>query len=259
MKHYGLVGRTLRHSKSKLLHNIIYRHAHIDADYQYIEIENITELENATSSLDGFNITIPYKETILTSYSCEKHTALNAINTIYKHNGTLEGYNTDIDGFLETLKRNQVPLDLPVSILGYGGAALAVIEALKQYGYNEIIVYSRRILKSEDSMLTFKTYEHFKPDNKGILIHTTPLGTTPNLDTVLPPELLAGFSIYIDLVYNPQITPFLAIGRKAGKPVINGLEMLVFQAIRAVEIWEKTIITNDQREAILKEFIDVCD
>jgi len=169
--------------------------------------------------------------------------ATGAVNTIVLKGDELRGYNTDVAGFIEPLKKRMPQLaGLRVAVLGAGGAARSVTWALKQEGA-EVVVYARRLEKARllgeefgvDSMpMSGATFAGFD-----IVVNTTPLGTAGagNGELSVTREQMAGVDLAYDVVFNPIETVFLKRASEAGCIVIGGLEMLIAQALNQMELW----------------------
>ncbi len=240
MKNYGLIGFPLTHSFSaRYFAEKFGKEGIKDASYKNFPLESIEELPDLIQSekLDGFNITIPYKEAVieyLDSIDADAE-AIDAVNCVKITNGKLKGYNTDVYGFRESL-RNFIGERSPKAlILGTGGSSKAVSHALSELDIPYTFVSRRK--KAE-----WYTYADLKPvvlETYQLIINTTPLGMFPNMDgyVPLPYDALTGEHYLYDLIYNPAETQFLKMGREHGAHTKNGMEMLHLQAERNWEIW----------------------
>ncbi len=235
MKYYGLLGEKLGHSYSCQIHNYIYNQFHIDATYHLIECQEneligyIQKLKDGIYS--GFNVTIPYKKAIISYLDGidEKAKQIGSVNTVYLKNGKAYGTNTDYDGFLETLKHYQIDAaKKDCFILGTGGASLAVGAVLKDFGGNCIFV-SRTPKNDEIS------YRALKEKKIDILVNTTPVGMYPNVDeSPVSKEIAQRAKVVMDIIFNPKQTKLLCDANSK----MNGLHMLISQAIQAEKIWQ---------------------
>lgn len=261
MEFYGLFGESLSHSLSPELHKSIYHKTGIEAAYKTFPFPP-TQLQQAVEgirvlSLTGVNVTIPYKEKIIPYLDeldpfAEK---LRAVNTVQNQNGKLVGYNTDYAGFgLIFTRRNWKLKDKSAVILGTGGAAKIVEAYLIDQGVKQIIIVSRSPEKYKDTPITtYTSYNNIQSLSGDFLINTTPVGMYPNVDdTPVTESTIQRFGTLVDLIYNPQETKFLSLGHHHNKQTANGLDMLVGQAVRAVEIWETLSI----EERIIDELIE---
>lgn len=235
-KRYGLVGKSLKHSLSPLIHQSFFEHFNIDGFYELIEIEE-NEVEKVVKDLRnqkyvGINITIPYKTSFLPylDYLDENAKAIGSINTIKVKNGKLYGYNTDYDGFLYLLKKANInPKGLDCYILGTGGASLACKKVLLDLGAKSV----NRVSRSQK--MEAISYEELATRNIDLLVNATPVGMYPLVnDSPLNENIIKNTKLGIDLIYNPVQTKFL----KELKSNFNGLPMLLYQAYKAEEIWQ---------------------
>lgn len=237
MKKYALLGKKLSHSYSKLIHEYIFQKFSWNASYSFWELEE-KESERAIlmareKKLDGFNITVPYKEALLSQIDSIDEVAkrIGAINTIAKENNKMIGYNTDCFGFQKMLEYFSIDVNAKkIIILGTGGASKAVAEALRLLGTTSIQFVSRSPIGTQLS------YDEYLEGD--ILINTTPVGMYPDKNiSPVSKRIFSHFETAIDLIYNPKETQFLLDAKSLGLFTINGLFMLVAQAIRSEEIW----------------------
>ncbi|MCY6369989.1 shikimate dehydrogenase [Clostridium ganghwense] len=245
---YGLLGEKLTHSFSPQIHSEIFKKISIDGHYQLFEVEkkNLVDAVAGLKALKvrGVNVTIPYKVEVmkfLDSIS-EEAEKIGAVNTICLKNGKSIGYNTDYYGFGMMLNRFNVNLNNKVAvILGTGGAARAVLQYLIDNGVDEVILVSRNKEEGKTKFKDFKviSYEELNSVNRlDIVINSTPCGMYPNIEnSPLSKDIISKFNIAIDLIYNPKETLFLKYAKETGLKVINGLYMLVDQAVKAEELW----------------------
>lgn len=241
---FGLVGKNISYSFSKAHFTKKFEDLNLpDYTYENLDFQEISELSNFIKNnpnLKGLNVTIPYKETIIPFLDTlsKKASEIGAVNTIrLTKNGKLKGYNTDYYGFQKALKPLLHSHHKKALILGTGGASKAVAYALKQLGikfnYVSRISTGNSIDYSHIDAATFREYQ--------IIINCTPLGTYPNTNVCpeIPFHYFTSKHIAFDLIYNPAETLFLQKAKEQGAIVKNGLEMLVFQAEKAWEIWNK--------------------
>ncbi len=244
MRKFGLIGEHLPHSFSgKYFAEKFLREGIADCEYSLYELPRIEDLEpllSSTPEIEGFNVTIPYKQQVmryLASLSAEAK-AVGAVNCVRREADGWVGYNTDVVGlrnslldFLDDTKPSHA------LILGTGGAALAAEYILQELGIEYTIV-SRT--KSEKQITYSEITAEVIECNK-LIINATPLGTFPNTDTSpdIPYEHITPDHYLFDLVYNPPLTKFLASGESRGAKICNGTEMLIGQAEAAWEIWNR--------------------
>lgn len=241
---YALIGKPLGHSFSANFFNEKFKREHINNRYilaQLDEISDVTLLLEDHPDLQGFNVTIPYKQQIipyLDSLSDEAREigAVNVVKVEFKDGKRyLKGFNSDAIGFRESI----VPLIKPemkrALILGTGGASHAVDYVLRSLGI-ETVKVSRR---PSDGVLTYDDLTKEVMNEHLIIVNTTPLGTWPETDACpeIPYDFITPGHLCFDLVYNPETTTFMKKAAEYGATVKNGLEMLHLQAIGAWKIW----------------------
>ena len=241
MKTYGLIGKSLSHSFSKKYFTEKFdNQGLIDSEYINIEIETIEEFVEKVKELNpqGLNVTIPYKKAILPLLDDLDEVAkeIGAVNTIVFKNGKLKGYNTDAFGFHQSIKPFFKSHHERALILGTGGASKAVEYVLKQYGV-DVMFASRN--DSKDNVLNWNDINENAIKHHLLIINCTPLGMFPNIASkpVIPYSALTERHLLVDLVYNPDETLFLKLGKENGAKVINGLTMLQQQAEKSWRLW----------------------
>lgn len=246
MRLYGLIGRPLGHSFSKAFFTEKFQREGIDAQYLNFPLQTIEELPAmlaAHPDLQGFNVTIPYKQAVkayLVSLSPEAREigAVNVVRVERTRAGDephLMGYNTDSIGFRRSLRPLLRPHHRRALVLGTGGASLAVVYVLRSLGITPIYV-SRT--PAEDR-LTYTDLSAEVMRDHLLIVNCSPVGMFPHVDAApaIPYDLLTPRHLLYDLVYNPEETRFMRLGAAHGATVKNGLEMLHLQALAAWEIW----------------------
>ena len=267
----GLTGYPLHHSLSPRMHAAALRDYGLQGKYQLYPVEDAADLHKLLNrlrqgSLQGLNVTIPHKGSILSLLDVLTSTAraIGAANTIFCREGQLVGDNTDAAGFLADLDSlgwsQRVDQSQGALVLGSGGAARAVVYALTRSGWQVTIAARRR----EQAQALLETVQSSEGDGvstseikqltaihlgeaslssidptPGLIINTTPLGMFPHQNASPWPQDLVfpvGAAVY-DLVYNPAETALLKVARAGGLRVTNGLGMLVEQAALSFEIW----------------------
>ncbi len=248
MDKYGLIGFPLGHSFSAKYFNNKFREESIDAEYLNFEINDIAAIKDIllqNNDIKGFNITIPYKESIvpLLDIMSDDAAKIGAVNTIkiarcVDGSYSLIGFNTDYIGFKRSLKPLINPdIQSKALVLGTGGASKAVIYALNDLNIEWIYV-SRT---SGTNRITYDEIDKQMMESHNIIINCSPLGTYPKTDECpnLPYHLITNNHLLYDLVYNPSETLFLKKGKENGATIKNGAEMLEIQALAAWDIWNK--------------------
>lgn len=244
MKVYGIIGYPLGHSFSQKYFTEKFLTEGIkDCSYKIFPIKSVDDLQDIliqNPDLNGFNITIPHKQSILSLLddTTKLPQNLNACNCVKIVNGKFIGYNTDVIGFEETLLSQLKSHHTKALILGNGGAAEAVKFVLNKLNIAFKIV-SRKLHDGSD--LTYADItERIIGDNL-LIINTTPLGTFPDVEEcpAIPYQYLTAQHFLYDLVYNPPKTLFLKKGEEYGAAIKNGYDMLVIQAEESWRIWKE--------------------
>ncbi|MFN4008014.1 MAG: shikimate dehydrogenase family protein [Chitinophagaceae bacterium] len=241
----GLLGYPLSHSFSKRYFTDKFAASENLRHWSFRNFEipelNDQTLQNAllqTPSLQGFCITIPHKKNILPwlHHTNDAVQAIGACNCVRLIDGQLWGYNTDYIGFRQSFEPLLQHHHQQALVLGTGGAAAAIMYALRQMNIRYTAV-------SRTATQATITYDAITPEVLAahpIVINTTPLGTYPNVHEAppLPYEVLTTQHYLFDVVYNPNLTQFLAWGKQAGATIKNGYDMLVLQAEENWRIWQ---------------------
>ena len=243
MKTYGLIGKSLSHSFSKKYFTEKFdNQGLIDSEYINIEIETIEEFVEKVKELNpqGLNVTIPYKKAILPFLDDLDEVAetIGAVNTIVFKNGKLKGYNTDAFGFHQSIKPFFKSHHERALIIGTGGASKAVEYVLNQYGV-DVMFASRN--DSKNNILNWNDINENVIKHHLLIVNCTPLGMFPNIASKpdIPYSALSNNHLLVDLVYNPEETLFLKLGKENGAKVMNGLTMLQQQAENSWRLWNK--------------------
>ena len=235
MRHYGIIGFPLLHSFSAKYFSEKFAREQIDAEYSLYPIpENETErIREYVDTLDGLNVTMPYKQTVIAYLDRLDDTAqaVGAVNVVYKR----VGYNTDCMGFMESIQPLLRQNDKYALVLGTGGASKAVCYGLRKLGIVPTLV-SRM---PKEGMLSYKDLTVEVMAAHTIIVNCTPLGMLPDIDSCppIPYETITAQHLLFDCVYNPEETLFLQKGKAQGATIKNGMEMVVGQAKAAWKIW----------------------
>lgn len=238
-KLYGLLGRHVSYSFSKRFFTKKFEKLGlVDHSYEIFDCKSIEEVESLFQrrSLRGFNVTIPYKEKIISYLDnlSEEAKEIGAVNTVkILESGEKVGYNTDAFGFERTLAIHCRNFHQSALILGDGGAAKAIKYVLKKRGISYQVV-ARRL------KLNFDNLPSDLVANSRLIIQATPVGTFPNITDCLrfPFQALSNQHLVVDLIYNPNDTQFLKNAARHGAKTVNGYYMLEQQAEKAWEIWK---------------------
>lgn len=247
MKKFGIIGYPLGHSFSPGYFNEKFANEGIDAHYDKYELPVITDLQaiiDYTPDLCGFNVTIPYKEKVMSyldNVSPEAR-AIGAVNVVKvtRKDGDqpyLEGYNSDVIGFMRSIQPLLDKHHKKALILGTGGASKAVNYGLHQFGLETVLV-SR---SQKDKTIQYQQITPELLNEYTVIVNCTPCGMAPHFNECpdIPYEALTKQHLLYDLIYNPDETLFLKKGKAQGALTKNGLEMLLLQAEAGWEIWNK--------------------
>lgn len=244
MRHFGIIGFPLLHSFSAKYFNEKFATEKIEAEYSLkplppspegkeIRIGDEHLLEELLDTLDGMNVTMPYKQAIIPYLERLDETAeaVGAVNVVHKR----VGYNTDCIGFMESIRPLLDESDRKALVLGTGGASKAVCYGLKKLGLSPTLV-SRT---PEEGMLGYDQLTEELMNEYTVIVNCTPLGMTPEENTCpdIPYEWISARHLLFDCVYNPEETLFLQKGKAQGARIKNGMEMLFGQAKAAWKIW----------------------
>ena len=257
----ALIGHPLGHSLSPVLYKTAFKQLGLEGSYELLDtppedlISRIKYLKN--NGYYGFNVTIPFKVplTLFLSKYDELMNITGSVNTVkIEEDGTLSGFNTDVYGFMQAIPDDIDLTNKKAAVMGTGGASRAICAGLFKKGIRKIDIYTRNIIDSSETVKTlrerFNTIEFNAIQSsmmKGledvdILVNATPLGmknfaqgSSPVEDKFI--QTLSDSAIVYDIVYNPIRTSLISKAIKYNKKYIHGLDMLVWQAVRATEIW----------------------
>ena len=272
----GLIGYPVGHSLSPLMHNAAFSALELNYIYVPLPVEP-DHLEQALVGLKamgfvGVNVTIPHKVAIIPYLDEIDRSAelVGAVNTIVIREGRCIGYNTDAQGFIQSLTSKDITMKgKNAVIMGAGGAARAVVCGLIDHGISQIVIGTRNKLKAQDFIKLFPAeiniqgcdwQEKIFTDaitQCDILINCTPIGMSANNEVALPINFqdLKASALVCDLTYNPPMTRFLTYAQSRGHMVINGAGMLVEQGALAFELWTDEIAPRNIMSGMLVKFI----
>ena len=279
-KFAGIIGYPLSHTLSPSMHNFIYQKLGIDVEYKKWEISpnnlksHIEKINN--ENFIGANITVPYKEKIVPLLDEIRNEAkfTGAVNTIVKNNNKLIGYNTDVYGIEQTLDiklKNDVINN--AVIFGAGGAAKAAFFVLLQRGLNNLTIVNRtksNALKMiskfnnvnyDQTIITLNEKSQIKSAclSADLIINTTILGMKGSgYEDISPIDstFIDSNSVIFDMVYNPTKTQLIKIALERNANIIEGLNMLVYQAIKSIELWTGIRPSFDDMYSKCKEILE---
>lgn len=251
----GLIGHPVEHSLSPWIHTQFMEQAGIEGEYKLYPIEPDVFDEKITallqSGIDGFNITVPYKQRIIPFLDELDQDAakIGAVNTAVRKNGKWIGYNTDGSGYVRALEQ-VIPSQesLHVLMLGAGGAARGIYRALVAKDFRYVDIANRTVSKAEqllklqepETITEILSYDeaHQKLDSYDIIIHTSSVGMSPlDHEQIISLTNLKNDAVVSDIVYKPIETMLLRSAKQQGATIHHGHSMLLYQAQYAFEIW----------------------
>ena len=267
-KKYGLIGYPLGHTISPYIHSELFKIKGVSATYKAVEIspDDLRENVSLLNDFDGFNVTIPHKNSIIKEldFIDEISKLYGSVNTVKKENGKFYGYNTDAYGFLQGIDRADLNLSGNVFVYGYGGVARTIAFECVKKGCN-VTLGVREGMRERAQPLQSEIYDKLKAhvDIKEIyslsqkydlFINATPVGMYPKCDaSPLTKEQVCLFGGVFDTIYNPQETTLIKYAKECGVKNDSGLAMLVYQAAKAQSIWFDTEFEKQSIEEIIKK------
>jgi len=263
----GVIGEFAENSKSRHMHNKMFKEKGVNFIYHPLKLEKneLKEFMNNFRKFDfaGSAVTVPYKEKIMKylDYTDDTTKDIGAVNTIVNDNGRLTGYNTDYFGVVEALKEKTKLNGKKVLVIGAGGAARAVVYGLRKENA-EITIINRTAEKAqklaEEFNIKADKLENIKEligDNE-IVVNATSVGMSPNLGrTIIPEDCLINNKIIMDIVYTPLRTKLIESAEKANCSTITGERMLVHQAMKQYKLWTKEKSDFEIMEKAIKKVI----
>ncbi len=254
LKTFAVIGDPIDHSLSPTIHNAAYRELEIECTYIAYKV-NKGDLATGIESLKkikiaGFNVTIPHKIEMMkyldnVDDNCKK---IGAVNTVLNDDGILRGFNTDMDGFLEPIKRKEIPIkNSKILLLGAGGASRAIIAGFQKENAKDIVIANRtkengeRLAKFSneiglDARAIYLEEMNVLESKFDFIVNATSLGLNGEKN-IIPSNLMDEQTNVYDIVYKPLKTDFINTAKEKKCRIIYGYEMLLGQAIRSFEIW----------------------
>lgn len=268
----GVIGDPIEHSLSPRLHGYWLNTMGLPGHYVPLRVA-VGDLEEVIRTLPkagfvGCNVTIPHKEEVLklADLVTDRAALMGAANTlIFRDDGKIHADNTDGYGFIENLRQGAPDWDPkagPAAVLGAGGASRAVIASLLEVGVPEIFLANRTRTRSDALRTEFGTRINVVEwvqagnmiDEAITVVNTTSLGMVGKPELRVPLDGLKPGQVVTDIVYTPLKTPLLEAAETAGCQVVDGLGMLLHQAVPGFERWFGTrpVVTEDLRNAVLR-------
>lgn len=263
----GIFGDPVEHTLSPLIHNEAFQHLKLDYCYVPFNVkkEKLKEAVQSIRALNikGVNITVPHKEVVIQYLDeiSEEAKNIEAVNTILNDNGVLKGYNTDVKGFILSLKEEEVSVSgKNILVIGAGGAAKALVYGVLMEG-GRVYIFNRTIERAyaikdrfiSSGFIEVTDVNKSTTEKMDIIVNATSLGLKKDDPLPLNPEFLKPEHIYFDIVY-PE-TSLMKEAKKIGCKVIGGAGMLLWQAAFAFEVWTEIKAPVEIMKKILNKVI----
>lgn len=270
MKKYTLIGHPLGHSMSPFIHDSLFKLKNRNVQYSLTDISP-EDLESKKDYLKnefiGYNITIPHKVAIIPFIDKMDESAkrYNSVNCVANTQDGSIGYNTDCDGFLRSLEMNGISLDGKVLLLGCGGVGRMMAIESVAHGADLTIAIIEEARDMCNTLLKELSEKFPNTDVKvvlmnqisgkfDLLMNATPVGMFPKVENCpVSEEIVSNCNAVFDVIYNPTETELVKKFKSQGKKAIGGMAMLVLQAVKAHELWDNDIYTDDEINSIIKE------
>ena len=270
----AVIGYPADHSFSPAMHNYISEYMNMDYTYSAFTVtpENLGDaiLGMRAMGFKGINVTAPHKIEViqyLDEISVDAK-LLGAVNTVVNNKGVLKGYNTDSEGFYMSLERSGVSVEnANILVMGCGGVVVPALVGIIKHNPGSITLLNRTKSKAEKfaadifAITGFTVKTEITHSCYDIIINTTSAGMGEQKD-ILPwdsfaelndTDFISKNSVAVDMIYNPPCTKFLALAKKKGAKIINGLDMLIYQGILAYELFTDTKLPDNMAELLRKE------
>ncbi len=258
---YGIIGNPVGHSLSPIIHNAAFQALGLNKVYVPLPVTDLKKGLTGIRALGfhGISVTVPYKEEVITFIDTVEPVAQNigAVNTLLvENNAKIQGFNTDWIGANRALQEKMSLQGSRVLLVGAGGAARAIGFGLQEAGA-EVILANRTVEKAATlgkklgcRYLGLEKLDSVKAD---ALINATSVGMEPHIEnSPVSPKFLDQFTVVMDIVYAPRKTRLLKDAQAAGCQVIDGLAMLLNQAVAQFELWTgKKAPVSVMRKALL--------
>lgn len=271
----GIIGKSLGHSLSPALHGYLLEQAGLMGKYEKYPVErkNLSGLlaEFSKTGLLGFNVTVPYKQDIMPHLSSlsDEAAIISAVNTVVLRSDGMRGYNTDVAGFMTSLKARKIEVEgRKVLLLGAGGAARSILYGLLRDSVGHIVLANRTHTRATE--LRRQMLKRFPDANLSVsqgnkenllaeietgtlIVNTTAVGMWPMVEQVpLNLHQLPRDVVVADIVYNPLETQLLRDASGLGATTVDGLDMLIYQGVAAFEIWTEKVAKFNYDELRMK-------
>ena len=259
---FALLGGSLGHTLSPPIHKRLFDLKGRGFEYGIIEMtdEELSQRAEELRSLDGYNITIPHKKAIISHIDKldESAARYDSVNCVDVRDGVCIGYNTDCVGFIASIRAMGAALDGKTLLVGCGGVGrmMAIEAALAGADLPLAVKAKEDILKMKDNArvdIVLNT-EIDGTQHYDLLMNATPVGMYPKTNACpVPDEVIAAADAVFDVIYNPGMTVLLKKASDMGKKFSNGMSMLVWQAVKAHEIWDGDTYTDEEVNTIIND------
>lgn len=273
VNHAFVTGYPIKHSRSPLIHGYWLKQLGIEGSYRAHEVKPedfsafIAALKQGDAGFCGGNVTIPHKEVAhrLADRPDDLCLELGAANTLWLEEGEVHATNTDGRGFVANLDERADGWDhcSTVVVLGAGGASRAIIQAVRDRGVKTIHVVNRTVARAQELSDRFGSTVHAHPmealgevmTDAGLFINTTSLGMDGQDAPVIDFTVMAGGAVVTDIVYVPLKTPLLRQAEEQGFIIVDGLGMLLHQAVPGFELWfgRRPVVDADLRQLVIDD------
>lgn len=272
---YAILGEVLKHTMSPPIHKRLFELRGREFEYEIVELsaEQLSQKVSYLNSMNGYNITIPHKVEIIKHIDKLDESAkrYNSVNCVDNKDGVLTGYNTDCDGFLETVRSMGAKLSGEVLLIGCGGVGrmIAIESALAGASLNIAVLKSDmplaeqvdkeiRAMRDDARINIVLNTEIDLSKHYDLLVNACPVGMYPNIDACpVSDEIISRCDSVFDLIYNPGETQLVKKAAAMGKKAVGGMAMLVWQAVSAHKIWDGDEYTLDEINGIIKEMNEI--
>lgn len=277
-KQLCVIGDPISHSFSPLIHNFVSEYMQLDYTYSAFLIHP-SELSRAmaamrTFKIAGMNVTAPHKIEILKYLDALSEDArrLQSVNTVVNRNGILTGYNTDGDGFYLSLKNANIPVcGKNILVIGCGGVVIPMLVRLIRENPKSVTLINRTQAKAERfaktiyDIIGFKITTRLDNTDFDLVINTTTAGMAEqknslpwdSIDGLSDMNFINGNTAAVDMIYNPAKTKFLQYAEDRGAVILNGLDMLIYQALIAYELFTDVKLPDNMAELVRKEVFGI--
>lgn len=272
---YCILGETLKHTMSPPIHARLFELRNREFEYVIREIkpDDLKDSSGELNAMAGYNITIPHKVAIIDCIDKLDKSAkrYNSVNCVDNKDGVLTGYNTDCDGFLETVRSMGADLSGEVLLIGCGGVGrmIAIESALAGASLNIAVLESDiplalqvekeiKAMKSDAEISIVLNTEIDKSKTYDLLVNACPVGMYPKIENCpVSDEIIQKCNAVFDLIYNPSETKLMQKAKGMGKKAVGGMAMLVWQAVSAHRIWDGDEYTQNEVNGIIDEINEI--